>query len=97
MLANCDVLITRYSSTLFPALVLGKEVYSSLDNEELKKLVPIQNNGTSSKNIAAVANDLLNSPHSIIRVKEKNNYYSYLFANLKYFVRRKFERNNILN
>ena len=97
LLANCDVLITRYSSTLFPALVLGKEVYSSIDKEELMRLVPIQNNGTSSKNIAAIANDLLDSPHPIDKVKEKNNFHSYLFSNLKYFIRRRIERFNFLN
>ena len=30
MIANCDTLITRYSSTIFPALALGKEVYSNI-------------------------------------------------------------------
>ena len=30
MIANCDVLITRYSSTVFVGLALGKETYSDL-------------------------------------------------------------------
>lgn len=94
LLANCDVLITRFSSTIFPAFVLGKEVYCNIDNEELKKLVPIQNEGASAKNIAEVANELLESSRSVVRVREKNKYYSDLFHNLKYLLRRKVARTN---
>jgi len=89
LLANCDVLITRFSSTVFPALVLGKEVYSNLDNKLLKKLSPIQNNGTSAKNIAEVANELLESSRSVKRIKERNKYHSDLFNNLKQPFKRK--------
>ena len=42
MIANCDVFITRYSSTVYVALALGKEVHCDLDQEELRKLVPDQ-------------------------------------------------------
>lgn len=94
MLANCDVLITRFSSTIFPAQVLGKEVYCDIDNYELNKLVPIQNDGTSAKNIAEVANELLESYRSIVRVKEKDKYYSDLRNNLKYLLKRKVARTN---
>jgi len=94
LLANCDVLITRFSSTIFPAQVLGKEVYCDIDNDELKKLVPIQNDGTSAKNIAEVANELLESYRSIVRVKEKDKYYSDLRNNLKYLLKRKVARTN---
>jgi len=59
MIANCEALITRYSSVVYVALVLGKDVYSDIDNEELKKLVPIQNNGKSACNIANVARRLI--------------------------------------
>ena len=97
LLANCDVFITRYSSTIFPAFVMGKEVHCSIDNEELKNLVPIQNNGTSAKNIAEVANELLESSHSVSRKKEKNKYHSDLFNNLKYILRRKVARINAGN
>ncbi len=50
---------------------MGKEVHCAIDNEELKNLVPIQNNGTSAKNIAEVANELLESSHSVSRKKRK--------------------------
>ncbi len=54
MIANCDVLITQYSSVAFIGLALGKEVHSYFDVEELKRLLPIQNGGTSHRHIAAV-------------------------------------------
>jgi hypothetical protein len=43
MIANCDVLITRYSSTAFVGLALGKETYSDFPAEELRRLLPEQN------------------------------------------------------
>src|SRR4030066_369182 len=97
MLANCDVFMTKFSSTIFPALVLGKEVYCDINSKDLKKLVPIQNNGTSAKNIAEVANELLESSRSVFRVREKNKYYSDLFHNLKYLLKRKVARTNTEN
>lgn len=54
MIANCDVLITRFSSTVYVGLALGKEVYSDFSLDVLKKLLPIQNSGTSANNIAEV-------------------------------------------
>jgi hypothetical protein len=89
LLAKCDVFITKYSSTIFPAFVLGKEVHCAFNNEELRKLVPIQNNGTSAKNIAEVAKELLELSPSVIRKREKSKYYSYLSQNTKYPLRRK--------
>ena len=79
MIANCDVFITKFSSTLFPAFILGKEVHCAFGDDELKHLTPIQNNATSAKNIAEVAKELLESDPSIVRKKEKVKYYSYLF------------------
>ncbi|MDH7606128.1 MAG: hypothetical protein QHH13_14605, partial [Melioribacter sp.] len=61
MIANCDVLITRYSSVVYIGLALGKEVYSSFDINELKELMPIQNNGTSAERIARIGIHLLES------------------------------------
>lgn len=52
MIANCDVLITQYSTVVYIGLALSKEVYSYFDVDKLKELTPIQNNGTSSKIIA---------------------------------------------
>ena len=53
MIANCDVLITRYSSTVFVGLALGKETYSDYPMDELRKLLPVQNN-SAALNIANV-------------------------------------------
>jgi hypothetical protein len=52
MVANCDVLITRYSSVLLVGLALGKDVYADVPLEEVLPLAPIQNNGTSARRIA---------------------------------------------
>jgi len=59
MIANSDVLITRFSTVVYIGLALGKEVYSDFDVESLKQLVPIQNNGTSALNIAQIGRRLL--------------------------------------
>ncbi len=59
MVANCDVLITQYSSVSYVGLALGKEVHSYFDVETLERLTPIQNGGTSSRNIAQVCRSLL--------------------------------------
>jgi hypothetical protein len=68
MIANCAVLIAKYSSTAFVALTLGKEVHSYFNLEELKKLLPLQNNGTSAERIARVGLRLLESP--IVKTEE---------------------------
>jgi hypothetical protein len=59
MIANCDVLITQYSSVVYIGLALGKEVHSYFDRNQLKRLLPIQNGGTSALNIAQVCRGLL--------------------------------------
>ena len=58
MIANCDVLITRYSSTAFVGLALGKETHSDFDLDELRRLTPVQN-GSAALNIAKVCRQLL--------------------------------------
>jgi hypothetical protein len=63
MIANCDVLITRYSSTVYVGLALGKEVYSDFDVEELRNLTPIQN-GSAARRIAGVCHKLLDASTS---------------------------------
>jgi len=60
MIANCDILLTRYSSVLLIALALDKKVYSDLDETDLKPLTPIQNDGTSALNIARICHEHLN-------------------------------------
>jgi hypothetical protein len=59
MIANCDVLITRYSTVVYVGLALGKEVHSDFNVNELRKLLPIQNNGRSALNIAHVGRRML--------------------------------------
>jgi hypothetical protein len=54
MIANCDVLITRFSTVVYTGIALGKEVYSAFDIEELRKMSPLQNGGTSAIAIADI-------------------------------------------
>src|SRR5262249_23341602 len=58
MIANCDVLITQYSSTAFVGVALGKEVHSYYGLDELRRLLPVQN-GRAARNIAAVCREVL--------------------------------------
>src|SRR5262245_51004975 len=59
MIANCDVLITQWSSVVYVGLALGKECYSYFDLDELRRLLPLQNGGASARNIAAVCEEVL--------------------------------------
>ena len=59
MIANCDALITKFSTLVYTGIALGKEVYSDFDTDTLRGLAPIQNGGTSALNIANVARRLL--------------------------------------
>jgi hypothetical protein len=59
MIANCEVLITEWSSVAFVGLALGKEVHSNWGKAQLERLLPVQNGGASARNIAAVCRALL--------------------------------------
>lgn len=59
MIANCDVLITQYSSVVYVGLALGKECHSYFDIERLRALLPVQNGGASARNIARVCERLM--------------------------------------
>lgn len=83
MIANCDVLITKYSSCVYVGLALGKEVYSDFDMNMLKELLPIQNNGLSAYNIAQIGFDLLNKPKLV-------------YTRQNYFVRAAFKINSFI-
>jgi hypothetical protein len=61
MIANCDVLVTQYSSTVFVGLALGKDVHSYFDLAELRRLMPLQNRA-AAQNIAAVCREGLEAP-----------------------------------
>jgi len=60
MIANCDILITKYSSCVYTGIALNKTVFSDFDINELKKLAPLQNGGTSALNIANICKQLIN-------------------------------------
>ena len=58
MIANSEALITSYSSTIYVGLALGKEVYSVLDMDELRRLTPVQNS-CAARHIADVCRELI--------------------------------------
>ena len=61
MIANCDVLVTQYSTVVYIGLALNKEVHSYFDVDRLRRLTPVQNGGASGGNIAAVCRTVLES------------------------------------
>ena len=58
MIANCDALITRFSSTAFVGVALGKETFSDFPMEELRRLMPLQH-GSAALNIAKVCRRII--------------------------------------
>src|SRR5215467_8990251 len=60
MVANSDVLITRYSSVALLAAAMGKEIYSDLDARWLEQVKPLQNGGRSAQHIAGICQEFLN-------------------------------------
>ncbi|MBL8061916.1 MAG: hypothetical protein JNK32_02780 [Anaerolineales bacterium] len=62
MIANASVVITQQSTSTFVAVALGKETYSNLNLNQLKKLMPAQNGGTSAGQIARLCARLLSAP-----------------------------------
>ncbi|NTU68528.1 MAG: hypothetical protein HGB02_06590 [Chlorobiaceae bacterium] len=58
MIANSQMLIAQFSSTIFVASALGKEVYCGLDPEVLKALTPLQNR-SAAKRIAEVCRQVI--------------------------------------
>lgn len=64
MIANCDVLITQYSSVVYVGLALGKECHSYFDVAELRRLLPQQNGGRSAQRIARVCRRVLSRRRS---------------------------------
>lgn len=59
MVANCETLICQYSTLAYVGLALGKEVHSYFDLAQLRRLMPMQNGGTSGRHIAQVCRGLL--------------------------------------
>lgn len=54
MIANCTELVTQYSTVVYTGIALGKKVHSYFNLDELMRQTPIQNHGTSAKNIANI-------------------------------------------
>jgi hypothetical protein len=71
MIANAEVVITQQSSCTYVALALGKEVHTNLNMEELKQLMPIQNDGSSAEYIARVCERVLHTPLEALQVTRK--------------------------
>lgn len=71
MIANCDVLLTQYSSTVFVGLALGKEVHSYFDLEHLRRLLPIQS-GAAARRIAEVCRGLLERQPARVRARTRH-------------------------
>lgn len=67
MIANASVVITQQSSCTFVAVGLGKEVHTNLDLNELRRLMPIQNNGMSSQYIATICRRVLHTPMAVLK------------------------------
>lgn len=59
MIANCEALVTQYSTVVYTGLALGKECHSYFDLDELRRLLPMQNGGTSAARMADVVRHTL--------------------------------------
>ena len=59
MVANCQELITQFSTLVYVGIVLGKKVHSYFDLNELYRLVPEQNGATSARKIADICRGYL--------------------------------------
>ncbi|MBI3790937.1 MAG: hypothetical protein HY275_08660 [Gemmatimonadetes bacterium] len=70
MIANCEALITQYSTVVYVGLALGKECHSYYDVAALRRMTPMQNGGTSAARIADVCRDVLARASGAARVPE---------------------------
>jgi hypothetical protein len=71
MIANASTVITQQSTSTYVALGLGKEIFTNLNMEELKRLMPIQNNGDSARRIASICHRILHTPMPLIERARK--------------------------
>ena len=72
MIANCTALVAQYSTVAFTAALLGKEVHSYIEPEFLRQALPIQNGGTSARNIAEVCRACFDSsPVEIEKIRAR--------------------------
>ena len=82
MMVNAQTVITQWSSCTFVALALGKEVISDISTAELKRLMPIQNGGTSAKKIAQVCRQIMNTPMPLIEQRRRDMHSGSIWDNL---------------
>jgi hypothetical protein len=59
MIANCDVLVTKYSSVVLLAAAMGKEIHSDLDPDWIEEMKPLQTEGSSAQRIAEICREYL--------------------------------------
>ena len=72
MIANCVAVVAQYSTVAFTAALLGKEVHSYIEPEFLRQALPIQNGGTSARNIADVCRACFDSnPVDVARIRAR--------------------------
>jgi hypothetical protein len=69
MIANCSAIVAQYSTVAFTAAALGKEVHSYIKPDVLRRILPIQNGGTSAVHIAEVCRGCLESTPSPARIQ----------------------------
>lgn len=74
MIANASTVITQQSTATYVAVGLGKETHTVLDMNELKRLMPIQNNGDSARRIASICRRVLHTPMPLIERARKGYY-----------------------
>ncbi|MFZ5909523.1 MAG: hypothetical protein ACOYYU_05865 [Chloroflexota bacterium] len=73
MIAKASVVITQQSTCTFVAAALQKEVYTYLDINELRRLMPIQNEGSSARRIASLSRRVLHTPMHVLEQVRKGN------------------------
>ena len=71
MIANAATVITQQSTCTFTAVALGKDTHTYLDVAELRRLLPIQNGGSSSRQIAGIARRLLHTSMAVVEQVRK--------------------------
>ncbi len=74
MMANASAVITQQSTCTYVAMGLGKEIHTNLNMEELKRLMPIQNNGDSARRIASICHRVLHTPMPLIERARRGSY-----------------------
>jgi hypothetical protein len=72
MIANCQELITQFSTLVYVGIVLGKKVHSYFDLNELYRLVPQQNEATSARRIADICQGYMEFKGSGIEFLRQN-------------------------